>query len=145
MKLYEGHTHHVLGVSWRADGRVLVSSGADLTLKVWDFVSGEQLRTITGFDRQATSVQFLGASDEFVISASRGQAVVKNSAGGNGQLRIAATDGALYITQATRNGQTVVAGGEASIVHVWNEKGEKVIDFAPPAPQTADNTSSASK
>src|SRR5690606_20853435 len=26
---FEGHTHHVLGVSWRSDGRMLASSGAD--------------------------------------------------------------------------------------------------------------------
>ena len=34
VRSFEGHTHHVLGVAWRADGRVLVSSGADMVLKV---------------------------------------------------------------------------------------------------------------
>ena len=31
LRSYEGHTHHVLAVDWRSDGKELVSEGADRT------------------------------------------------------------------------------------------------------------------
>ena len=67
VRSFEGHTHHVLGVTWRADGRMLVSSGADNVIKVWDTRTGDQLRTVQNqFTKEVTSVTFVGDSDTVV-------------------------------------------------------------------------------
>ena len=46
VKQFEGHTHHVLGVSWNRNERTLASAGADNVVKIWDFVHGERKKTI---------------------------------------------------------------------------------------------------
>ena len=40
VNLFEGHTHHVMGVAFRADGRVLATAGADGVVLSWDMISG---------------------------------------------------------------------------------------------------------
>src|SRR3989441_585449 len=39
VRQFEGHTHHVLGVSWNRNERTLASAGADNVVKLWDFVT----------------------------------------------------------------------------------------------------------
>ncbi len=41
VRSYEGHTHHVMDVSWKGDGTALVSAGADNAIKVWNAETGE--------------------------------------------------------------------------------------------------------
>ena len=56
----EGHTGHVLGVSWQRNGRVLASVGADKAVKVWNLINGGQKKSFSGFNKEVTSVHFLG-------------------------------------------------------------------------------------
>ena len=37
LKNFEGHTHHVLGVSWKQDGRTLVSAGNGRIAYIWRY------------------------------------------------------------------------------------------------------------
>ena len=60
VKSFEGHTHHVLDVGWKADGKLLASGGADNIVKVWDFEKGEQVRTINAHSKQVTRLVFVG-------------------------------------------------------------------------------------
>src|SRR5207253_11053566 len=69
VKTFEGHTHHVLGVSWKRDGRTLASAGADNLIKVWDFVTGERKKTIEGFSKEVTSISFVGITDQTLASS----------------------------------------------------------------------------
>lgn len=128
---FEGHTHHVLGVSWRADGRLLATSGADNVIKVWDFATGEQIRTIEGFNKEITAIEFLGASDNFVVSTGSQQVATRNVGGGGGPNFGGATD-FVYDVEASRNGRLVVAAGQDSVVRIWDQQGNSIVTFAPP-------------
>ena len=48
-------------------------------IKVWDFRTGEQRRTIGGFGKEVTSIQFLGVGDHVVISAGDNKVQTRNS------------------------------------------------------------------
>ncbi|MHB8521788.1 MAG: c-type cytochrome domain-containing protein [Limisphaerales bacterium] len=132
VKAFEGHTHHVLGVSWKRDGRTLASCGADKVVKIWDFVRGEQRKTIDGFTKETTSVHFIGGSNELLVSSGDHQVrivredgtVIRNFSGGTDFLESAAV---------TPDGSTVIAGGQDSVLRVWNGgNGELLEGFGPP-------------
>ena len=133
IRAFEGHTHHVLGVSWRADGRLLATSGADNVVKIWDARTGDQKRTITGFNKEVTAVCFLAATDNVVASSGDNSVQLKNT--GNGR-RVRNLEGAadfMYSVAASANGKTIVGGGQDSVVRVWKEDGTLVASFAAPA------------
>jgi WD40 repeat protein len=50
-----GHTESVNGVAVTADGRRVVSSSSDMTLKVWDLETGRELQTLVGWRDVALS------------------------------------------------------------------------------------------
>ncbi len=128
IKSLEGHTHHVLGVSWRMDGRWIVSGGADKVVKVWDVLTGEQVRTIAGFGKEVTAVQFLGASDQFLLATGDHQIATRNSGGGSGPNFDGAT-GFLYSLRASQNSKSIVAGGDDGVLRIWDRGGKAIADF----------------
>ncbi len=128
IKSLEGHTHHVLGVSWRMDGRWLVSSGADKVIKVWDVLTGEQARTIAGFGKEVSAIQYLGASDNFVLATGDHQVTTRNTGGGSGPNFEGAT-GFLYSLRATQNSKSIVAGGDDGMLRVWDQQGTSLFNI----------------
>jgi WD40 repeat protein len=128
---FEGHTHHVLGVSWSADGRTLATAGADGMVKVWDFITGDRKKNIEGYDKEVTAVRFLGATANLVTSS------------GDNKVRLVGVDGkevrvfpevADFMESAavSADGKLVVAGGQDSVLRVWNAAdGGKLAAFAP--------------
>jgi WD40 repeat protein len=127
---FEGHTHHVLGVSWSADGRTLATAGADGTVKIWDFTTGDKKKSIEGYDKEVTAVRFVGATANLLTSS------------GDNKVRLVGTDGkevrvfpdvADFMESAavSADGKLVVAGGQDSVLRIWNADGAKLEAFAP--------------
>jgi len=140
VRSFEGHTHHVLGVTWRADGRMLVSSGADMVLKTWDPRTGDQLRTVQNqFTKEVTSVGFV--ADDLVV-ATGGDAKVRliNAANGNSQRDFGGTSDYMYAAAASADGKTIVAGGLDSVLRIWNDQGQELAKFAAPVVATREQT-----
>lgn len=126
LRSFEGHTHHVLDVAWRADGKTLVSAGADNVLKVWDFDKGEQIRTIGGHARQISRLAVFKTAP-MVISAC-GDAGLRQwnfDNGTNVRSYPGATD-FLQAVAATSDGALIAAGGEEGVVRVYNNQGALV-------------------
>jgi WD40 repeat protein len=127
---FEGHSHHVLGVSWSADGRMLATAGADGMVKVWDFTTGERKKNIEGYDKEVTAVRFVGAGATLLTSS------------GDSKVRLVGTDGNevrtfsevadfMECAAVSADGKLVVAGGQDSVLRVWNADGGKRAAFAP--------------
>lgn len=132
VKTFEGHTHHVLGVTWKRDGRILASAGADNVIKVWDFVSGERKKTIEGFGKEVTSIAFIGNTDQTLASSGDHQVRLVSD---NGEKIRSFEGGADFINSAssTPDGRIVIAGGQDSVLRVWNGSNADVVaTFAPP-------------
>lgn len=135
VRSFEGHTHHVLGVSWRADGRMLATCGADKAVKVWDFRTGELTQTIQGFNKEVTSIEFMGSSDNMMCSSGDKKISAKNTGGGNVRDYGGPAD-FMYSVRTSADGKVIAAGGQDSIVRVWDENGQTIINFDPPKLQS---------
>jgi WD40 repeat protein len=132
VRAFEGHTHHVLGVSWSADGRQLASAGADKVIKLWDFRTGDQQRTISGFTKEVTAIQFAGLSVNVVASCGDKNVHIKRADnGGNVRALSGATD-YVYNIGVSADGKTIVAGGQDSVVRIWSDDGKSIVTFVAP-------------
>src|SRR6185312_10973171 len=119
VNVFEGHTHHVLGLSFRADGRVLATAGADSVVVVWDMISGERDKKIEGWSKEVTSLQFIGATNQIVTSA--GDNLVRIVDDSGGQIRaMAKLPDFMQSAASAANASLIVGGGEDSLLHVWN-------------------------
>jgi WD40 repeat protein len=58
IKTLTGHTNWVWSVAFSPDGKTLVSSSYDRTVRLWDVTTGRCIRTLTGHTREIYSVSF---------------------------------------------------------------------------------------
>ena len=132
VKSFEGHTHQVLGVSWKRDGRTLVSAGADNAVKIWNLETGEVKRTVAGFTKEATSIVFVGVTDQFLTTGGDSKVRLVSEAGSDVRTFAGATD-FVYASAVKPDGKVVVAGGQDGVLRVWNgQNGQSIAAFSPP-------------
>ena len=71
----KGHTDSVQDLAFDAQGKLLATCSADVSIKLWDFQqSYECVKTMHGHDHNVSSVAFVPAGD-FVLSASRDKTI----------------------------------------------------------------------
>lgn len=133
LKSFEGHTHHVLDVAWKPDGKLLVSCGADNVLKVWDYDKGEQVRTIQGHGKQVTRMVQIGATPQ--VATASGDATVRfwNIDNGGNVRNFGGNNDFLYAVGVSPDGSVVAAGGQESVVRLYNgANGQLLKSLSPP-------------
>lgn len=128
LNLLEGHTHHVTSVAFRNDGRVLATAGAEGAVVTWDMLIGERKKKIEGWTKEVTSLQFIGATNQIITSAGDNRVRIVNDEGT--EIRNI-TDLPDYMQAAvsTPSGGTLIAGGEDSLLRVWDATGKAVASF----------------
>jgi len=132
---FEGHTHHVMGVSLQANGRVLASVGADKEIKVWNVVNGDRAGKGAGYGKEITSIRFVGYGDNALITSADKQAkVIRVPLGNPGNVRtLSGVGDVLHSGDVSRDGKIAVAGGEDGVLRVWNiADGKSLRVFEPP-------------
>jgi len=131
VKQFEGHTHHVLGVSWNRNERTLASAGADNVVKIWDFVKGEKTKNISGFDKEVTAVSFVGYTDQALAASGDAKVRLVREDASDVRSFSGATD---FVESAavTPDGKIVIAGGQDSVLRVWDGTNGKLLASFPP-------------
>ncbi len=146
VKSFEGHTHHVLDVSWKADESTIVSSGADNVIKVWNIETGEQKRTIKGYSKQVTSISFIGLGANIVSGGGDKTVRLHLTTNGSNFRNLSGSTDYVYSVAGNRDETIVIAGGEDGILRVWDAKTGKLRNsFNPPPAPAANQQAKAGK
>jgi len=142
---FEGHTHHVTGVSLQANGRILASVGADMEIKTWNVVNGDRAGKAGGFKKELTSIHYVGFGDNFLVTAGDNRAKLMRAGTGNpANVRdLAGVTDVMHAGDVSRDGKIAVAGGEAGVLRVWNVADGKALGtFDPPKKEGEDDLTS---
>ena len=128
LNIFEGHTHHVMGIAFRSDGRVLATAGADGVVSSWDMIIGERKKKIEGWTKEVTSLQFIGATNQIVTSAGDNKVRIVTDDGGEVR-SIANLPDYMQAAASLPNGSAVIAGGEDSLLRLWDAAGKELVAF----------------
>lgn len=137
---YEGHTHHVLGVSWRKTGREIVSSGADNDIKYWNVENGDRLGKGGGFKKEITSVHAIGIGNEAIVTSAEGKVSVVQL--GSTIRKTADFSGAVkytHVSDVTPDGRIVAAGSQDGVLRIWRVKDRKLLYELKPKVEVKDS------
>ncbi|MBL9160238.1 MAG: hypothetical protein JNJ70_22340 [Verrucomicrobiales bacterium] len=122
---FEGHTNHVLDVAWNADDLSLATASADLKVKVWDLADGRVKSNVEGYTKEIGTVVYVGDTESLLTAS--GDKAVKVA---NAPLPEAG-DSFLHTADASLDGTRIIAGGQDSILRVWDGKAKKLIASFP--------------
>ena len=135
VRAFEGHTHHVLDVTWKADSSAIATAGADNAIKVWNTSTGDQNRTINKHTKEVTSIRFLGTGNDIVTCSGDKTVWLHRVDNGSSYRSFAGCPDYVYAATATRDMKTVIAAGEDGAVRVWDgTNGQLKQTWEPPAP-----------
>jgi len=126
---FEGHTNHVLDVAWNADDLSLATASADLKVKVWDLADGRVKSNVEGYTKEIGTVVYVGDTESLLTAS--GDKAVKVA---NAPLPEAG-DSFLHTADASLDGTRIIAGGQDSILRVWDGTAKKLIASFP-SPET---------
>ena len=104
-----GHAGGIRTVALSPNGRYIASSGRDTTVKIWDVASGQEVRTLTGFD-------MLGA-DLLAFSQDGARVTTKDMTGGVKVFEVASGREVRSVGSLAAGGATVSADGRVAVSH----------------------------
>lgn len=127
LRNFAGHTGHVLGLGWKADGKLLISSGANNVLKLWDPETGLPVRTMKGgqfgnrtYKGPITGVTFIGDSEEILAVSGDGTVRLQRDCSDHEIMTFAGSTGYQFAAAATPDGKAVIACDSAGVLRVWS-------------------------
>ena len=117
--ILRGHSGYVWSVSFSNDGKKIVSTSFDNTLRIWDADTGYSLQTLKGHGKEVYSASF-SPDGKHVVSSSRDSTLrIWDALSGKCLHVIKCSDFALSVTYSP-DGNSIVSSFWGNTINIWN-------------------------
>ncbi|HEY6968829.1 MAG TPA: hypothetical protein VJA94_06485 [Candidatus Angelobacter sp.] len=122
-----GHSKPVSTMAFSPNGNLLVSSGTDNTIRVWDATSGKELNAFAGIQCTASPAIVFSSNGDSIVCANLGDLRVWNSKTFQEVARLSPC-GKSFVQQfaLTPDGQSVIAGCSDATIRFWDLSGKSL-------------------
>lgn len=119
IRTLDGHDGPVRSVAYSPDGRFIVSSSWDETIRVWEVATGKELQTLTGHSGQIINAVY-SSNGQFIASVSFDKTIRVWDAASGSELRTLLED-VYWVTNVvySPDGRFIAAGAGDQTVRVW--------------------------
>ena len=105
-------------VAFSPDSQRLITGSGDLTAKVWDRTTGQELFTLKGHGGDVSAVAF-SSDGQRIITGSQDQAKVWEAATGKELRTLKGPSGQIHSVAFSRDGRRIVTGSYDGTARVW--------------------------
>lgn len=120
VRTLRGHDGAVNGCALSTDGRLIVSAGADQTLRLWELATGAQLAAWSGHTDQVRSCAFTPDAER-VVSGSHDRTVSVWEVASGRELRVLeGHTGAVNAVAVSPDGRFAISASSDHTLKVWN-------------------------
>ena len=127
VKIFTGHSSFINCLVFSPDGQVLISGSADKTIKIWNLLTGQEIRTLLG---HLGFVNFLAITPDgqSLVSASADKIIkIWNLSTGKEIRSLKGHAGFVNFLAITPDGQTLVSASGDKTIKIWNLSNGKEI------------------
>jgi WD40 repeat protein len=117
-----GHSSSVNAVAISPDGKILASGSRDKTIKLWNLVTGEQIRTFTGYSNSVYSVAI--SPDGKTLASGSDDKTIKlwNLATGEKIRTFTGHSEKVWSIAISPDGKTLASGSGDFTIKIWRLK-----------------------
>jgi WD40 repeat protein/DNA-binding SARP family transcriptional activator/energy-coupling factor transporter ATP-binding protein EcfA2 len=119
------HTGGVWSVAYSPDGLILASGSQDQTIKLWDALTGQELRTLYGHLGSVEDIDFSPDGRLLASASVDGTAIVWNLASGEPEAILDIKSGPLWAVAFSPNGKYLATSHADGSVRVWDVPSEQ--------------------
>jgi len=124
----EGHSNGVMSVAFSPDGKTIVSSSDDKTIKLWN-LEGKELRTLTGHSNWVMSVAFSPDGKTIASGSYDNQIKLWNLEGKELRTFTGHSNGVMSVAFSP-DGKTIASGSNDNSIKLWDIDPELAISEA---------------
>ena len=120
LREYVGHSGPVTGLAVTTDGKFLVTSGDDKTVRVWDVASGKQLRSFQGHMTKVTAVTARGDGRQVASASDDGAVRVWDLNTTDDHRAMSESKDSLWAVAISPDGKRLAAAGADKQIRVYD-------------------------